>query len=1024
MSATGACAVCGKPGRACSGCREVFYCGKEHQSSDWLARHKAACKPFKRSEDPKTGKKTLLVATRSIPAGTVVMRSRPLLIGPTGLEIVCLGCLRTLSDLGGSTRKCSGCRLPVCSKKCEKESPHQVECSLLKSAGFRADDAYFSEIMMCTMDWSTLALAVKVLRTLVRSDEDKKKVFALKSRLAEALRIFNTGKALRDAAHTILTKMKVKRFSEGDILRVADAWRMNQSSFSCQDGRVICGLHTGDYNNITNCCTPNCASSNDDPTDASAVTVRAKRAIAAGETLTVMRTQLTCGTYVRKLDSRQVFFECDCSRCLDPTELGLYMSSICCRKCRDKGVQSMMVCTDTRDEYYLESPWMCEKCNFSMDYREYYYSVNATRTALHVVEHDPDAIKEFISAHMWPKGLLHRTHEFIFRANLALRNLEKDKLHTLVDVSRDLLEVVEKLDPLDLQSIEALRSNLASAVLAGVQADLASGKITPRKAEAISIHELQKLHLQAPNEQVSLPGLHETRDDLANQYGAIPYAASMIKGPCVVCGAPGYVCPICESSKALYCTTGHRYRDWDRHKSECKILVPTTEVNNNESQEIGEDGHLKLQFNSVHGVYAGAAKTIPKHDLVMERQPCMIGPNFWGAASATLCLGCHATVDYSSVRQCASCGFPACQEKCEKGTHHVAECNALKQVGYVLSKENLMGWKEESSAYAFRISVLRCALVPKMMAGSFPECTPTTPDLYMKTEEGKKIQDVISWIQSDLKLPVSSEVILRAGLLCQMRWVPIVEPVVGEVAALFPRTEHLLHSCVPNTYSIDIGDDEDDGSFCFLVSARREIPAGDPITSPYVSLALGTYSRRLVLENFGGCYCSRCLDKTELGLYVGNVCCDQCKGAGEKSPKMISVNTTDVLTADWVCERCTFKLSKLSLAELHKDIFDKLRVLKGGDAELYQKFIEDNLAPSGVLHPTHEAIIEAKREIVLKDIDLETRLPQHIATRNISYCDDLLRFYSKVHPSSELLRDFRCVQMRYIVTSSLPDGQV
>ena len=99
-----------------------------------------------------------------------------------------------------------------------------------------------------------------------------------------------------------------------------------------------------------------------------------------------------------------------------------------------------------------------------------------------------------------------------------------------------------------------------------------------------------------------------------------------VKGPCVVCGAPGYVCPICESSKALYCTTGHRYRDWDRHKSECKILVPTTEVNNNESQEIGEDGHLKLQFNSVHGVYAGAAKTIPKHDLVMERQPCMIGP--------------------------------------------------------------------------------------------------------------------------------------------------------------------------------------------------------------------------------------------------------------------------------------------------------------------------------------------------------------------------------------------------------------
>lgn len=87
---------------------------------------------------------------------------------------------------------------------------------------------------------------------------------------------------------------------------------------------------------------------------------------------------------------------------------------------------------------------------------------------------------------------------------------------------------------------------------------------------------------------------------------------------------------------------------------------------------------------------------------------------------------------------------------------------------------------------------------------------------------------------------------------------------------------------------------------------------------------------------------------------------------------MVSVNTTDVLTADWVCEKCGFILSKLGMKELHKDTFDKLHALKGRDAELYQKFIDDNLSPSGVLHPTHEAIIEAKREIVLKDIELET----------------------------------------------------
>lgn len=87
---------------------------------------------------------------------------------------------------------------------------------------------------------------------------------------------------------------------------------------------------------------------------------------------------------------------------------------------------------------------------------------------------------------------------------------------------------------------------------------------------------------------------------------------------------------------------------------------------------------------------------------------------------------------------------------------------------------------------------------------------------------------------------------------------------------------------------------------------------------------------------------------------------------------MVSVSPTDVLTANWICEQCQFTLSKLSMKELHQDIFDKLRALEGGPAELYQKFIDDNLSPSGILHPTHEAIIEAKKEIVLKDMELET----------------------------------------------------
>lgn len=99
-----------------------------------------------------------------------------------------------------------------------------------------------------------------------------------------------------------------------------------------------------------------------------------------------------------------------------------------------------------------------------------------------------------------------------------------------------------------------------------------------------------------------------------------------VKGPCVVCGAPGLTCHVCESPRALYCTTAHRLKDWGLHKNECQRLAPRAEVNNNESDYFGRDRHLKLLFDSVHGLHVGAAKNISESALVMERHPWMIGP--------------------------------------------------------------------------------------------------------------------------------------------------------------------------------------------------------------------------------------------------------------------------------------------------------------------------------------------------------------------------------------------------------------
>ena len=76
---TGPCAVCGAEGRPCSRCRVDYYCGKEHQTQDW-ARHKAGCGALLLRSDRRVGRH--LVAARDIPAATVLMRERPLVVFP------------------------------------------------------------------------------------------------------------------------------------------------------------------------------------------------------------------------------------------------------------------------------------------------------------------------------------------------------------------------------------------------------------------------------------------------------------------------------------------------------------------------------------------------------------------------------------------------------------------------------------------------------------------------------------------------------------------------------------------------------------------------------------------------------------------------------------------------------------------------------------------------------------------------------------------------------------------------------
>lgn len=74
------CAVCQIPAKQfCSACKEVKYCGAEHQKAHWK-QHKNECRPFRIAKDDILGR--YLIATRNIKQGQVIFKESPLIVGP------------------------------------------------------------------------------------------------------------------------------------------------------------------------------------------------------------------------------------------------------------------------------------------------------------------------------------------------------------------------------------------------------------------------------------------------------------------------------------------------------------------------------------------------------------------------------------------------------------------------------------------------------------------------------------------------------------------------------------------------------------------------------------------------------------------------------------------------------------------------------------------------------------------------------------------------------------------------------
>lgn len=95
----------------------------------------------------------------------------------------------------------------------------------------------------------------------------------------------------------------------------------------------------------------------------SIMAVRASKLIPKGEQIFNSYTKFLWGTQQRRVHlAYSKNFLCKCERCLDPTELGSYISAL---KCVRPGCDSTLL---PLDPLAIKSLWQCKSCNFKLDH--------------------------------------------------------------------------------------------------------------------------------------------------------------------------------------------------------------------------------------------------------------------------------------------------------------------------------------------------------------------------------------------------------------------------------------------------------------------------------------------------------------------------------------------------------------------------------------------------------------------------------------------------------------------------------
>nr|XP_013189670.1 unnamed protein product [Amyelois transitella] len=472
---------------------------------------------------------------------------------------------------------------------------------------------------------------------------------------------------------------------------------------------------------------------------------------------------------------------------------------------------------------------------------------------------------------------------------------------------------------------------------------------------------------------------------------------------CEVCQQPAnQTCGGCKL--VYYCTKAHQKLGWrEGHKFKCCAF--------------------KVQVSDKIGRHMIATRDIKAGEMILKEKPAVIGPRI---SCAPHCLGCGKKLEPMKIEdkydyyKCSMCNWPMCGPKCEKADVHKPECKTMSDRKYKCTIKYEKPDKNEA-AYCvispLRVLLMKTTNPPQyeniLSLESHLEDRKDTP-LYLVLKA-----NLVTFIVQVLGMPFDEETILKVASIFDTNAFD-VRSVDGtkRSRAIYVTASMMNHNCKANTRHIFIGDD-----YIMAVIATVPIAKGELITTTYTQSLWGTLDRRRHLKNNKcfDCECERCTDPTELGTYLGSIYCSMCNGPfsnpeSTKRPMLISTNPLDE-GALWKCEECNHFIHGRQMVWGNNALSQDLNKLNKNGPKEFEEFIERY---SNTMHPSNHLIVQAKLALIqiygnYKGYTL-SELPDHLLTRKIDLCHELLELADKLDPGFTRFRGTLLLDLQAAMT--------